>query len=131
MTGIKEDTKKNRSFGLITGLLCLCLSGYYYLQVHTLSPWFTGAGLLFLVAGLLIPKILNPIRIAMEFAGHWLGIANTYILLTLLYFILFIPLHLIFKLTGKDDLHLKWSKKANSYWMETPKQNESSMKNQY
>jgi hypothetical protein len=67
----------------------------------------------------------------MEFIGHWLGIANTYILLTLLYFILFIPLHLIFKLTGKDDLKLKWSKNAGSYWIETPKQNESSMKNQF
>lgn len=131
MTKTKNNTKKNRSFGLITGLMGLCLSGYYYLHIHILSPWITGVGLLFLVAGLVIPKILNPIRIVMEYTGHWLGIANTYILLTLFYFILFIPLHLIFKLTGKDNLKLKWSKNTGSYWIETPKEDESSMKNQF
>lgn len=131
MAGITNDTKKNRSFGLITGVLCLCLSGYYYLHIHILSPWFIVTGILFLVVGLFIPNLLNPIRIGMEFIGHWLGIANTYILLTLLYFILFIPIHLVLKLTGKDILNLKWSNKAKSYWIETPKQNESSMKNQY
>ena len=131
MADLKNGRKKNRSFGLITGLLCLCLSGYYYLHVHMLSPWFIVIGFMFLVAGLLIPDFLNTIRIGMEFVGHWLGIANTYILLTLLYFILFIPLHLIFNLTGKDNLRLKCSKKGGSYWIETPKQNESSMKNQY
>jgi len=69
--------------------------------------------------------------VAMEAIGHWMGIVNTYILLTLIYFTLFIPVSLLFKITGKDNLKLKRDKRVSTYWVEKTPQNESSMKNQF
>ena len=127
----KANSKKNRSFGLSAGLFLLCLTFYQTLHGHTLNPWLLTAGILFGFAGLFLPFLINPVRIGLEYAGRWMGIVNTYILLTLIYIVLFIPLSLIFKITGKDDLKLIRNKTAESYWIETQSQDENSMKNQF
>jgi hypothetical protein len=127
----KTKLKKTRSFGLIAGLIFFGLTFYQTLHVHTLNPWMLTAGILFIIAGLFLPSLINPVRIGLEYIGRWMGIANTYILLTLIYIVLFIPLSLIFKMTGKDDLKLKRDKLAETYWIDKQSQDESSMKNQF
>lgn len=127
----KANSKKNRSFGLIAGLIFFGLTFYQTLHGHSLSPWLLTAGILFGFAGLFLPFLIKPVRIGLEYIGRWMGIVNTYILLTLIYIVLFIPLSLIFRITGKDDLKLKRNKPAESYWIETQSQDESSMKNQF
>ena len=127
----KTKLKKNRSFGLIVGVILFGLTFYQTLHVHTLNPWMLTAGILFIIAGLFLPSLINPVRIGLEYPGRWMGIVNTYLLLTLIYIVLFIPLSLIFKITGKDDLKLKQDKLAESYWIEKRSQDESSMKNQF
>jgi hypothetical protein len=127
----KANSKKNRSFGLIAGLIFFGLTFYQTLHGHSLNPWLLTAGILFGFAGLFLPFLINPVRIGLEYIGRWMGIVNTYILLTLIYIVLFIPLSLIFRITGKDDLKLKRNKPAESYWIETQSQDESSMKNQF
>jgi hypothetical protein len=67
----------------------------------------------------------------MEIVGHFMGIANTYVLLTAIFVLLFIPTGLILKLMGKDSLKLKWDSRATSYWVDRPKSKTSSMKNQF
>jgi len=130
MTLSKSNRKKDRTFGLIAGTICLGITAYQYLFLHLLYSWVLAVGILFIAMALFIPMMAYPVRAIMEYAGHLLGIANTYILLTVLYLILFVPLNLIFRLTGKDTLKLKRDKQLKSYWMD-PKQGESSMKNQY
>ena len=131
MARIKTNKKKERSFGLIAGIICLGYSVYSYYQMHAFNPWITGFGAFLILAGLLIPILIHPFRMVMEFVGHWLGVANTYILLTLIYIILFIPLNLFFKITGKDNMKIKLRKEVSSYWIEKPQHDESSMKNQF
>ena len=131
MDALKKDTKKDQSFGLIIGLICWSFSAYSYLQDHRLNSWIITIGFIFAGLGFLKPVLIFPFRLAMEKIGHWLGIANTYILLTLIYILLFIPISVILKLSGKDNLKLKWDKSIKSYWIERPEQEESSMKNQF
>ena len=131
MARIKTNKKKERSFGLIAGIICLGYSAYSYYQVHFFNLWIIGFGVFFILAGLIMPILIHPFRLVMECVGHWLGVANTYILLTLIYIFLFIPLNLFFKITGKDNLKLKWKKEVSSYWIERPQHEESSMKNQF
>jgi predicted membrane protein len=131
VASIKKNEKKDRSFGLIIGIFLMGYSGYVYFHLNTFNPWLLVIGVLITLATLLIPRIIYPLRVAMETIGHWMGIVNTYILLTLIYFILFIPVSLLFKITGKDNLKLKRDKRVSTYWVEKTPQNESSMKNQF
>lgn len=131
MERTKNDIKKDMHFGLFLAVFCLGIAGYFYLQTPGLNLWLVGAGALFLVAALIYPIALHPLRLAMEWLGHWLGIVNTYVLLTLIYILFFVPLNLIFSISGKDPLNLKRDGKASTYWVDSPDQGESSMKNQF
>ena len=131
MVSIKKNEKKDRSFGLIIGILLMGYSGYVYFLQHTIHPWLMVLGLLITLAAIFFPGIIYPFRVAMETIGYWMGIVNTYVLLTLIYFILFIPVSLLFKITGKDSLKLKRDKRVSTYWIKKTPQNESSMKNQF
>ena len=131
MDDTKKNIKKDRSFGLIMGLLLAGYSAYSYFQLNAVIIWLMAISVLITLVALFIPRFIYPFRVGMETIGHWMGIVNTYILLTLIYIFLFIPINLIFRLTGKDTLKLKWDKQTDSYWMNKTQQNESSMKNQF
>jgi len=126
-----KNKRKDRLFGLITGLFLLGFSMYSYFQLNITTPWLIGIGCIITLAALFIPNIIYPFRTGMEIIGHWMGIVNTYVLLTLIYILLFLPLNLVFKISGKDTLKLNWDKRKSSYWNENTQQDDSSMKNQY
>ncbi|MDP4239331.1 MAG: SxtJ family membrane protein [Bacteroidota bacterium] len=131
MSGIKKNIPKSRSFGLLIGLLCFCISTYIYLHTHTFNRWVPAIGIIFIISGLFIPRLIDPFRKFLEYVGNRMGLVNTYFLLTVIYLVLFIPLNLIFRLSGKDSLKLKKDDRITSYWIERPEQDEGNMKNQY
>jgi len=127
----KKDNRKNRQFGFAIVAVCLVFVAYHYLKSHTFNTWMFMLGLLFFLMALLFPTLLQLLRVLMETLGHWLGIANTYVLLTIIYVLFFVPINLIFRITVKDILNLKRDSRAKSYWADSPKQADSSMRNQY
>ena len=131
MTGMIKDKKKDRSFGLTVGILLIGYSAYTFYRSHTISPWLTVPGFIITIVAIFIPRVIQPFRKVMEFGGHWMGIINTYILLTLIYILLFIPVRLIYKITGKDVLKLRRDNIASTYWIAKTHQEDSSMKNQF
>jgi len=131
MAAIKKDKKKDRSFGLIVGILLMGYSAYTFYRSHTISLWLTAPGFIITIVAIFIPRVIQPFRKVMEFAGRWMGIINTYILLTLIYILLFIPVSLIYKMTGKDVLKLRRDNIASTYWIAKIHQEDSSMKNQF
>jgi hypothetical protein len=131
MTGIIKDKKKDRSFGLTVGILLIGYSAYTCYRSHTISLWLTVPGFIITIVAIFIPRVIQPFRKVMELAGHWMGIINTYVLLTLIYILLFIPVRLMYKMTGKDVLKLRRDNIASTYWIEKIHQEDSSMKNQF
>ncbi len=74
-------------------------------------------GLTFLLAALFAPKILKPIEYWwMKFAEK-MSVVVTFIILTLLYFLVVTPFGWLFKVIGRDELSLKIDKHAQSYWI--------------
>jgi len=126
-----KKRKKDRSFGLIAGSVVTGCTACMYLGTHALNLWLLSLGIILLIVAVFIPVLLYPLRTGLETTGRWMGIANTYLLLTVIYVLLFVPLNIVFKISGKDSLKLKKTKGATSYWIESVKQGDSSMKNQY
>ncbi|MCB0421204.1 MAG: hypothetical protein KDD61_09410 [Bdellovibrionales bacterium] len=48
--------------------------------------------------------------------AHYMGTINTFLLLFLLFFLVFTPISLFFKLIRRDALRLRW-KGQSSYWV--------------
>jgi hypothetical protein len=115
----KPLTKKElRKFGLTVGGIFLVLAGFSQWRGHEIPPMILGGlGVLLFVPGLIAPTILRPVEKGwMRFAAG-LAYVNTRIILTLLYYILFMPVGLIRRMLGKDGLNLKLGTGESSDWV--------------
>lgn len=119
----------NRRFGLLVGGVLLLLASYRYFRHQTVQPWLLGIGVALVLLAWLFPRGLTLLRISWEKLGHWLGLLNTYILLTLVYVLICIPLGWLLRLLGNDPLRKKWHPKATTYWESAASR--SSMKFQF
>ena len=131
MKSIIRNVNKDKRFGLTFGLIFLGVALYQYLISTTISYLLACFGIALILAALIIPSLLYSFRAILEIIGHYLGVINTYLLLTVIYFLLFVPIGLLLKLFGKDNLMLKWDKNASTYWIDRTGRNASSMENQF
>jgi len=106
-----------KEFGLITGLLLVCLFGLLFPWLFDYSnplwPWII-AGLLSSLA-IIKPMILKPVYRAWMKIGHILGWVNTRIILSIMFFIVFLPVGLGLKLLGKDPMQRTPDKSRKTY----------------
>jgi len=115
---INEARKQNRKFGYTVGIALLVLAVLRALIKHKYGWVLPGVAALLLLLALIVPLWLNPLRLVWDKIGHILGIINTYVLLTVFYFVILTPLSLIMRLFGKDLLKLKRNKNE-TYWEST------------
>ncbi len=75
-------------------------------------------GVVLAVVGTLLPAVVKPIYYAWMTMALALGFVMTRVLLTIFFFLVMTPVALVFKLIGKDPLHRKLDREAESYWIE-------------
>jgi hypothetical protein len=63
--------------------------------------------------------LYRRLRGALDRFGHWVGTAVTWLLMTLLFYLLFLPVGLILRAMGKLDLTRFADAGLNSYWTAT------------
>lgn len=125
-----ETIKQNRKFGYLVGFSLMALAAIRLFAKHQYGLLLPGGGITLLLLTVLIPKWLTPVRWLWEKLGHILGVVNTYILLTLVYFLVLTPLGMAMRLFGKDILKLKRNKQ-DTYWENTSSIARSGMNNQF
>ena len=113
---------EQRKFGLvmaaaisIIGLLRAAIR--YALHGTLANPvWFFIVAAPFLVLGLLFPKALKPVfDVWIKFALvlNWIV---THVALTIVYFLIIVPMGLAMRLFSEDPLKRRWLPKTDSYW---------------
>jgi hypothetical protein len=102
------DKKTLREFGFV-------FAGGLIVFFGLLIPWIFDKPWVFAVAGLLLPMALKPLYLLWMKIGHALGWINTRIILGLVFFIMFAPLALMFRLFGHDPMQRKLEDQATSY----------------
>jgi len=128
----RQLTKQNRKFGYTVAIALLVLSLFNIFIKHRHNWWVGFAiAIVLLIFSLIKPVWLNPLRLIWDKIGHVLGTINTYVLLTIFYFLILSPLGMIMRLFGKDILKIKWLKNKNTYWDTTEQRADSSMINQF
>ena len=71
------------------------------------------------VAGLIDPRLIRPIFVGWMVLAFPIGWTVSLLMLGLIYYGLFLPLGLFFRLTGRDALAIRHRPDASTYW--TPK----------
>ena len=78
--------------------------------------WQIGVGLA--VVGTLAPPVVKPLFYAWMTMALALGYVMTRVLLTIFFFLVLTPVALVFRLIGRDALHRKLDRDADSYWID-------------
>ena len=126
-------TKELRIFGLVTGALTPVFFGLLipWLFGHGFPTWPWIVGVVLAALGLTVPIIIKPIYIIWMTIGYYLGWINTRIILSIMFYLLILPVGLIMRLLGKDPMARNMPKEQESYRVQSIEQDKKHVERPY
>lgn len=113
-----EQKKQERKFGVIGIIFFAVLANIAYLRGHyTASHIICGLTVFFFVVRFVIPPLLHWVFVGWMAVVGVIGRINTYILLTVVFFVLFTPTGLLMRLFGNDPMKRRYDSLLPSYWI--------------
>ena len=111
------ELPSNRKFGFFfTFVFAAAAAYFYYLANVNWAYLFIGAALLFFLITQIKSDLLQPLnKLWMRF-GLLLGRIISPVVLGIIFFGLFTPIAMFMRLSGRDELRLKFTQKA-SHWI--------------
>ena len=116
------DKKELRNFGFILGTMTAVVFGLFlpWLFDHNFPRWpWIFCGIMFSWA-LLLPVTLKPVYLVWMTIGQALGWVNTRIILSIMFYLIILPVGLIMRLAGKDPMARSLTKEQKSYRITSP-----------
>ena len=125
----RPSTKQLRGFGLIAALFGAGLGAWVFLK-HSLlglalgpsagpiaACVFWGVGAVCLALAIAAPRGLWPLYVLLNAVTLPIGIAVSFVILLVLFYLVFTPVSLVFRLIGRDALQRRFDRSAVSYWV--------------
>ena len=127
---IPIEQSSEKSFGVVFSIVFFLAALYPIINSGDIHLWAIIVSAIFLLLAFIAPKTLSlPNKLWFKF-GMLLGSIVAPIVMVLVYVISVLPIGLMMRLLGKDELKQKLDKSAKSYWIER-KEPMGSMRNQY
>ncbi|MCA9035827.1 MAG: hypothetical protein KDA91_11895 [Planctomycetaceae bacterium] len=104
-----------RQFGGVAVVALPALAWLWTRDVPTVQ-WSLIAGATLCSAGFVKPQLLKPVFIGLSLLFFPVGIVVSEIALIMMFFCVLTPVALFFRLTGRDVLHRKIDRSAESYF---------------
>lgn len=100
-----------------TGMLVLPLLGWFLCGASPrIAVAFAVTGILLGIAAWLRPRLLQPVFVGLSLIAFPIGMVISEVVLLFLYFGLFTPLAIVFRIRGRDALQRPFEKDASTYW---------------
>ncbi len=112
-------TRQLRQFGVIS-LCVLPLVGWLWGAGRPTLGWLAVIGGVIAVTSLTWPKAVKPLFVGLTLLTAPIGIVVGELAQLLIYFGVFLPIGLIFRLMRRDTLQLRLDREAKTYWRPKP-----------
>jgi hypothetical protein len=115
---INTDKKQIKTFGIGLSVLLIIAAVLNLVYKHNLKTGIilSAISALILVFSFLISHVLKPIYIPIMFVGQCIGWVNTRLLLGLIFYLIFTPIAVFFRIINKDILDKKIDPAKDSHW---------------
>jgi hypothetical protein len=113
---IKSEKSDLRKFGITFGIVLGLLAGALWWKGRDTYSLFVIISLIFFISGLFVPVVLKPLLKAWMTLAVVLGWFMTRFILSVLFYIVFTSIGVIFRLIGKQFLDLRKNGTEKSYW---------------
>ena len=104
-----------RQFGLVC-LVALPFLGWVWSASSATIVWLAGIGLGLALVGLVIPMALKPVFIGLMLIALPIGMVISELVMVLIYFGVFLPIGICFKLVKRDALKRSLDAQSETYW---------------
>lgn len=103
---------------LLQAVIPISVGAFFYFKGKPVAAGILcGIGALLLISGFFIPVLFAKIEKAGRWFGKLVGTAITWILLTPMFYLVFVPGHLILMMRGIDPMCRKFPTDAKTYWV--------------
>tara|TARA_B100000767_G_C19660819_1_gene490886 strand:- start:668 stop:1066 length:399 start_codon:yes stop_codon:yes gene_type:complete len=122
----------NKKFGFFFTFVFGLLAVYFY--TNDLISWtyaMSSVSVLFSIVAVLRADILLPLNKLWMWFGHLLGMIISPIVVSIIFFGLFTPIAFIIRLSGRDELRLKFLKKPTHWILRSEQIKSESFKHQF
>ena len=122
----------NRKFGFFFSIIFFIISTYLYyirIDIFTVYTLYIISFSLFIIT-LVNADILGPLNKLWMGFGMLLGLIISPIIMGVIFFLVFTPLALVFRIIGRDELILRLKDKP-SYWIKRNNNYSNSFRNQF
>ena len=120
-TNWRPSDKELRSFGRIAVIATVIIALAFYILKGTAIKWCAvifAIGLSVFFISLISVKLTKVIYLGLMLVTWPIGFMVSFLIMTAFYFLILTPVGLVFRLTGRDILHIKYDSEAKSYWVE-------------
>jgi hypothetical protein len=104
-----------RQFGVICLFALPLIAWIWGARTQTIGI-LAGIGLALAVLGYVLPALVKPVFVGLTLITLPIGLVIGEIAMLLIYFGMFLPLSLMFRLVGRDALQVKTNRSASTYW---------------
>jgi len=108
----------DRSFGFTFAVVFSLMGGWLTWKASRWGLPLLGAAAAFALVATVAPRVLHPLNVAWMYVGMVLNLIVSPVILGAIYFLVFTPVALFFRISGRDALRRKFDTKAASYWIE-------------
>jgi len=126
-----ENKQINRKFGLVTGIAFLLLGVCIAVVKNKITFIPCIVGIILILTALTAPGLLNPVRKIWDKMGEILGMINTAVILSLMFFLIITPIAFLLRLLKKTTIETKAQNQLVSYWQPSEQPEKESYKRQF
>ena len=122
------NTRQLRQFGVIC-LVAVPAAAWLWGCSLQIVAFIALAGLVLVGTAMIVPNTLKPIYVAFSMVAMPLGMVIGELAMLFIYFGVFLPIGLVFRIIGRDVLDMRQTKKSGTYWQ--PKKRPTSIGKYY
>ena len=108
----------DKSFGFTFAVVFLLVGGWLWWKASRWGLPLLAVSAAFALVATLVPRVLHPLNIAWMYLGALLNMIVSPVIMGVIYFVVFTPVSLFFRLTRRDALRRGFDAVLPSYWLE-------------
>ena len=118
---IKSTKKELKQFSIVIGIVFVLIGFYQFSFTNNSGFYSFSSGLLILIIGHLVPKVLLPFQKLWMIFSVIIGWIMSRVILTILFYFVMSPIGLFLRIMGKDILNKKLDTSSTTYWISKTK----------
>lgn len=113
----KQHLGELRRFGFSFALAMNILGAIMFYRGRGHFIWFTGLGCFNVISAVIFPQLLAPLKRILDNVILLIGRMTNILTSLVVFYLIFTPVSILFKILRKDLLNQKIDKSAHSYWI--------------